>query len=77
MNLLIFFNKVFVQLVGSTGEDIFFVAMPSNGEYTFELDVASASKESFASKSGAYKMVCNLYNIVSHVISTIPCTSLL
>jgi len=43
-------------------QEVFFVATP-NGEnqYTFELDVNTAGKESFGYMSGTYKMVRSLF----------------
>lgn len=39
-------------------QEVFFVATPNNdNQYTFELDVNSAGKESFGYMSGTYEMV--------------------
>ena len=49
---------MFVRLVSDKGEEIFFVATPTDSRsYVFELDVAKTAKDSFNHQSGTYSMV--------------------
>ncbi|XP_003384849.1 PREDICTED: dolichyl-diphosphooligosaccharide--protein glycosyltransferase subunit 2-like [Amphimedon queenslandica] len=50
-------HQVFVRLVSDKGEEIFFVATPTDSRsYVFELDVAKTAKDSFNHQSGTYSM---------------------
>lgn len=55
--LCLFYIQTFVRLVSMDGEEIFFVAAPTDGVYNFELDVRTSADEFFGHKSGAYEMV--------------------